>query len=97
MFHVKHCCFFDYQFQMQKHKKIIAPIEGKILEVLTERFGMKAGIKFIEKPINSLLIISVPRETFAFFLLLCFALTAHQIPICPYNHNSAKHHEQEPV
>ncbi len=82
---------------MQKYKKIIAPIEGKILEVLTERFGMKAGIKFIEKPINSLLIISVPRETFAFFLLLCFALTAHQIPICPYNHNSAKRHEQEPV
>jgi hypothetical protein len=34
---------------MQKYKKIIAPIEGKILEVLTERFGMKAGITFIVK------------------------------------------------
>jgi hypothetical protein len=34
---------------MQKYKKIIAPIEGKILEVFTERFGMKAGISFAEK------------------------------------------------
>jgi hypothetical protein len=32
---------------MQKYKKIIAPIEGKILEVFTERFGMKAGITFV--------------------------------------------------
>jgi hypothetical protein len=34
---------------VQKYKKIIAPIEGKILEVFTERFGMKAGITFVEK------------------------------------------------
>ena len=75
---------------MQKYKKIIAPIEGKILEVFSERFGMKAGITFVEKPENSLLIIIVPRETFAFFLLLYFALLVHQIPICPCSHNSAK-------
>jgi hypothetical protein len=28
---------------MQKYKKIIARIEGKILEKFFERFGMKAG------------------------------------------------------
>jgi hypothetical protein len=28
---------------MQKYKKIIARIEGKILENFFERFGMKAG------------------------------------------------------
>jgi hypothetical protein len=37
---------------MQKHNKTIAPIEGKILEVFTERFGMKAGISFAEKTRN---------------------------------------------
>lgn len=97
MFHVKHCCLFDCQFQMQKYKKIIAPIEGKILEVFTERFGMKAGITFVEKPENSLLIIIVPRETFAFFRLLFFALLARQIPICLCIHNSAKRRGQELV
>ena len=90
MFHVKHCCFFNCQFQMQKYKKIIAPIEGKILEVFSERFGMKAGITFIEKPENSLLIIIVPRETFAFFLLPFLALLARQIQIYPCSRNSAK-------
>ena len=79
---------------MQKYKKIIAQIEGKILEVFTERFGMKAGITFVEKPENSLLIIIVPRETFAFFHLLFFALLTRQIPICPCSRNSAKHHER---
>ena len=79
---------------MQKYKKIIAPIEGKILEVFTERFGMKAGIAIVEKPENSLLIIIVPRETFAFFLLLFFALLARQILICPCSRNSVKFHEQ---
>jgi hypothetical protein len=28
---------------MQKYKKKLAPIEGKILERFFERFGMKAG------------------------------------------------------
>jgi hypothetical protein len=80
---------------MQKYKKIIAPIEGKILEVFTERFGMKAGISFTGKLENSLLLIIVPRETFAFFLLLYFALFARQILICPYNHNSVGRRERE--
>ena len=75
---------------MQKYKKIIAPIEGKILEVFTERFGMKAGITFVEKPEKSLLIIVVPRETFAFSHLLYFALFARQNLICPCSRNSAK-------
>jgi hypothetical protein len=35
---------------MQKYKKIIAPIEGKILEVFSERFGMKTGITFVKYP-----------------------------------------------
>ena len=47
MFHVKHC-FYYYQSQVQKYKKIIAPIKGKILEVFAERFGMKAGTKIIK-------------------------------------------------
>jgi hypothetical protein len=34
---------------MQKYKKILAPIEGKILEVFAERFGMKAGISHTGK------------------------------------------------
>ena len=79
---------------MQKYKKIIAQIEGKILEVFTERFGMKAGITFVEKPENSLLIIIVPRETFAFFHLLFLALFSRQIQICPCIRNSAKFHER---
>jgi hypothetical protein len=97
MFHVKHCCLFDCQFQMQKYKKIITPVEGKILEVFTERFGMKAGITFVEKPKNSLQIIIVPRETFSFFLLLFLALLACQIPICPCSRNSVKRRGQELV
>ena len=79
---------------MQKYKKIIAPIEGKILEVFPERFGMKAGITFVENPENSLLIFIVPRETFAFFRLLFFALLARQIPICPCSRNSVKFRER---
>lgn len=75
---------------MQKYKKIIAPIEGKILEVFPEKFGMKAGITFVEKPENSRLIIIVPCETFAFFRLLYFALLVRQILICPCIRNSAK-------
>ena len=75
---------------MQKYKKIIAQIEGKILEGFTERFGMKAGIAIVEKPENSLLIIIVPRETFAFFLLPFLALLARQIQIYPCSRNSAK-------
>ncbi len=47
MFHVKHCIYY-YQSQVQKYKKIIAPINGKILEVFAERFGMKAGTKIIK-------------------------------------------------
>ena len=90
MFHVKHCFFLTVNTNCKNTKKIIAPIEGKILEVFTERFGMKAGIAIVEKPENSLLIIIVPRETFAFFLLLCFSLFARQIPICPCSRNSAK-------
>ncbi|MEY3499548.1 MAG: hypothetical protein RL308_1217 [Bacteroidota bacterium] len=80
---------------MQKYKKIIAPIEGKILEVFPERFGMKAGISIVENPKFSLLLFIVPRETFAFFLLLYFALFARRILICPYNHNSVGRHERE--